>query len=294
MLQGSIPALVTPFKNNEIDYNSLDKLLNFHLENKSDGLVLLGTTGEAPAISSSEKEELLKFCVSRVKGKIPLISGTGTNNFMQTVENTKQAEKCGIEYSLVVTPYYNKPNQEGLYLYYSQLAKQTNLPIIIYNVPSRTGCNIAAETVIMLSEEFPKQIVAIKEASGDITKASKIIRDTEESFVLLSGEDALNYPLLCVGSKGSISVTANCVPLEMHNLHKFTNEGKCEKALQIHQALIELNEMLFCDTNPIPVKHIMAFLGLIELEFRLPLCLTTEDKREKIISTFQKFKASNK
>jgi len=290
MLRGSIPALVTPFKNNEIDYNSLEMLIEFHLENKTDAIVLLGTTAEAPTIANDEKLSLLRFCIHRLKDKLPLIAGTGSNNLSHTISATIEAEELGIEYALVVTPYYNKPNQEGLYLYYKELIKKTNLPIIIYNVPGRTGCNISAETVIRLANEYPQRIVSIKEASGDLIKASKIINNTPGNFTLLSGEDALNYPLMCIGAKGAISVTANCVPLEMHTMLENMLQKNFEKALELHMDLIDLNEVLFIDTNPIPVKHILAHLGLIQLGFRLPLCPTIEEKKEKIIKTYLDFK----
>ncbi|MCL2064025.1 MAG: 4-hydroxy-tetrahydrodipicolinate synthase [Candidatus Cloacimonetes bacterium] len=290
MLKGSIPALVTPFKNNEIDYNSLEKLLNFHLENQTDGLVLLGTTGEGATLANDEKEALLRFAVQRLKSKLPIIAGTGSNNLPHTISATQKAESLGVDYAMIVTPYYNKPNQEGLYLYFKELANKTNLPIIIYNVPGRTGVNISAETVIKLANDFPEKIVAIKEASGDIIKASRIVRDTPDSFALLSGEDALNFPLMCVGSKGAISVTANVVPKEMHLMLNYALEGDCARSLSIHQHLIELNEVLFIDTNPIPVKYILAHLDLLEIGFRLPLCPTSDDKKAKIIAIFNEFK----
>ena len=290
MLKGSFPALVTPFKNNEIDYNALERLLNFHLENHSDGLVLLGTTGESATLANDEKEALLRFCIQRLKGKLPIIVGTGSNNLPHTISATQKAEALGGGYAMIVTPYYNKPNQEGLYLYYKELVAKTNLPIIIYNVPGRTGVNISADTVIKLAEEFPERIVAIKEASGDLVKASKIIRDTPDTFTLLSGEDALNFPLMCIGAKGAISVTANIVPKEMHLMIKYMLEGDCSKAHEIDELLIELNDVLFIDSNPIPVKHALAHLGLIEIGFRLPLCPTTEDKKAKIIKVYTDFK----
>ena len=279
MITGSIPALVTPFKNDKIDFTSLEKLLNFHLDNHSDGLVLLGTTAESATLTNEEKESLLKFCVQRLKSKMPIIAGTGSNNLPQTIFTTKQAENCGVEYAMIVTPFYNKPNQEGLYLYYKALVKEINLPIIVYNVPGRTGCNMAAETMIKLANEFPDKIIAIKEASGDLVKAGKIIKDTPDSFALISGEDALNYPLMCLGAKGAISVTANVVPYDMHLLIKNALTGNFAEALKIHQSLIELNEVLFIDSNPIPVKQLLADLGLLELEYRLPLCPTTDEKK---------------
>ena len=290
MLQGSFPALVTPFKNNEIDYNALEGLLEFHLQNNTDGIVLLGTTAETPALANDEKDNLLRFCVQRLKSKLPVIAGTGSNNLLQTVSATQKAEDHGVEYALIVTPYYNKPNQEGLYLYYKEIVRRTNLPVIIYNVPSRTGCNIQAETVIRLATEFPEKIVGIKEASGDIVKASLIIRETPEKFFLLSGEDALNYPLLCVGAKGAISVTANAVPKEMHTMIKYALEKQYDKALKIHQLLIELNEVMFIDTNPIPVKEALFHLGMMKQEYRLPLCPTTDEKRIRIHNIFKEFK----
>lgn len=287
MLQGSFPALVTPFRNKEIDFNSLEKLLEFHLNNKSDGLVLLGTTAETPALAGDEKENLLRFCIQKLKGKMPIIAGTGSNNINQTISATQKAENLGAEYALVVTPYYNKPNQEGLYLYYKELINKTSMPIIIYNVPSRTGTNISAETTLKLSHEFPDRIIAVKEASGDLVKAGKIIKDAPENFSLLSGEDALNYPLMALGAKGTISVTANVAPLEMHQLIKFSLDKKFDEALKIHQKLIDLNEVMFIDTNPIPVKEALHYMGLIELDYKLPLCPTTEDKRQKIINVLK-------
>ena len=290
MLKGSFPALVTPFKNNEIDYNSLERLLNFHLENKTDGLVLLGTTGEASSLANDEKENLLRFCVQRLKGKLPLVVGTGSNNVSVTISATQKTETLGLDYAMIVTPYYNKPNQEGLYLYYKEIIKNTKLPIIVYNVPSRTACDMTAETIIKLANEFPQRIVSIKEASGNIPKASKIIRDTPESFALISGEDALNYPLMCVGAKGAISVTANLVPLEVHTMLKYSLENQHDKALKIHQLMIELNEVLFIDTSPMPVKSALAHIGLLEMNCRLPLCDISDEKKAKIVSVYERFK----
>jgi len=290
MLHGSFPALVTPFKNNEIDYGAVENLLHFHLENKSDGLVLLGTTGESATLSEDEKVSFLKFCTQRLKSKIPIIVGTGSNNLPHTVSATKNAESIGADYTMIVTPFYNKPNQEGLYLYYKEIVKQTEKPLIIYNVPGRTGVNIATETVTKLANEFPDRIVAIKEASGDLVKASRIIREAPPSFSLVSGEDALNYPLMCIGAKGAISVTANVVPSEMKQMINYALKGDYERSLTIHQLLIELNEVMFIDTNPIPVKHVLSHLELVETSFRLPLCPTTEEKKIKIIKTFDDFK----
>jgi 4-hydroxy-tetrahydrodipicolinate synthase len=289
MIKGSIPALVTPFKNGEIDYNSLDKLLTFHVDNGTDAILLLGTTAESPTIATDEKETLLRFCVQRLGSKLPLIAGSGSNNLQQTISATQKVSDMGIEYALIVTPYYNKPNQDGLYLYYKEIVNKTTAKIIIYNVPGRTGCNMAAETVSKLANEFPDRIIGIKDASGDLVKCSKIVRDCPETFVLLSGEDALNFPLICIGGKGTISVTANAVPAPMHKLIKYATDGDLERAKKIHQLMIELNDIMFVDSSPIPVKQVLAHIGLIELEYRLPLCETTQDKKTKIISIYERF-----
>jgi 4-hydroxy-tetrahydrodipicolinate synthase len=294
MLKGSIPALVTPFKDYNIDYNALDLLLSFHLESNTDAILLLGTTAESVTLSADEKSELLKFAITRLKGKLPIVVGTGSSNVPQTLEATKLAEELGADYAMIVTPFYNKPNQEGLYLYYKELINQTGIKIMIYNVPSRTGCNISADTVIKLANEFPDRIVSIKEASGDLTKISKIIRDTPENFFLVSGEDALNYPIMCLGGTGAITVTGNVVPYEMHLMLKYALEKQYDKALAIHNQLIELNTAMFLDTSPIPAKSVLAELGLLNLEMRMPLCQTTPDKKQLIIETFRNFKKTFK
>ena len=291
MLKGSIPALVTPFSGGKIDYSSLEKLLNFHLENKTDGILLLGTTAETITMNDQEKKELLSFAIKHIKKRLPIIVGTGSSNVPDTVKATNLADELGADFALIVTPYYNKPNQEGLYLYYKELVKLTKLPIVIYNVPSRTGCNISAETVIKLANEFPARIVGIKEASGDLVKVSRIIRDTPETFSMLSGEDALNFPIMCLGGMGTISVTANTIPLEMHTMIIHALSSSCCEARKLHDQMIELNEVMFCDTNPIPAKQILAHMGLLNLEYRLPLCPTTPDKKKRIIETYEKFKA---
>ncbi|MCB5250470.1 MAG: 4-hydroxy-tetrahydrodipicolinate synthase [Candidatus Cloacimonadales bacterium] len=271
-MKGSMVALVTPFKNNEIDYNALEKLIDFHIENKTDVIVLLGTTAETATLANDEKESLLRFATQRLKGKIPYIIGTGTNNVSQTLLNTARAKYYEAEAALIVTPYYNKPTQEGIYQYYSHLAKNVDIPIIMYNVPGRTGCNQSAETTIKLAKEFPNKIIGIKEASGNIVQAGKIIKDAPAGFFLLSGEDAINYPLMCIGAQGCISVTANIVPLKMRNLIHAALDNNHAEARKIHLELLELNQNMFIETNPIPVKNALSMMGLISNELRLPLC----------------------
>ncbi|MDD2331511.1 MAG: 4-hydroxy-tetrahydrodipicolinate synthase, partial [Candidatus Cloacimonetes bacterium] len=208
MLQGSYVALVTPFKGCEVDYLALEKLINFHLENGTHGILLLGTTAETAGLASDEKDTLLRFCISKIDKKLPVMIGTGTNNLNQTLAQTKKAKALGADYALVITPYYIKPTQNGMYEYYSAIARAVDIPIVIYNVPGRTGINISAATVVKLANEHPV-IVGVKEASGNLVQATEIIRDAPESFVVMSGEDALNMPLMALGAKGTISVTAN-------------------------------------------------------------------------------------
>jgi len=269
-MKGSYVALVTPFKDNEIDYNALETLIHFHKENKTDGLLLCGTTGESPALASDEKESLIRFVSKKVENKIPIMVGSGTNNIVHTITATQKAKKLGADYALVITPYYNKPTQNGLYHYFKEVVKNTDIPIVIYNVPSRTGVNISADTTSKLANEFD-QIVGIKEASGDLIQVSEIIRDTSSKFSVMSGEDALNYPILCCGGKGSISVTANILPKKMHDLIECIKKKDFDHALGIHLELLDMNQALFIETNPIPVKKALSIMGMISEELRLPL-----------------------
>ena len=289
MIKGSYVALVTPFKNNEIDYNALEKLIDFHLENGTDGILLCGTTGESPALAGDEKERLVRFALKKIDGKIPVMLGTGTNNVSHTISATVRAREWGVDSTLVITPYYNKPTQNGLYLHYKAVAENTNIPIVIYNVPSRTGVNMTAEITLKLAHEF-RNIVAIKEASGNLVQLSQIVKDAPKEFSALSGEDALNYPVLCCGGNGVISVTANIVPNKVHDLVDFVQKGKYEKARELHLEILDLNNAMFYETNPIPVKESLHLMGMIEREFRLPMCKMQEDNLLKLKSVLGKYK----
>ncbi len=289
MLKGSYVALVTPFKNNEIDYNALEKLIDFHIENGTDGILLCGTTGESPALAGDEKERLVRFAVKKIDGRLPVMLGTGSNNVTHTISATARAKEWGADSALVITPYYNKPTQNGLYLHFKAVAENTDIPIVIYNVPGRTGVNITAETTIKLAEEF-KNIVAIKEASGDLVQLSKIVRDAPAGFAVLSGEDALNYPILCCGGSGVISVTANIVPGMVHDLVEFTEKSKFTKARELHLKLLKLNNTMFIETNPIPVKESLHLMGLIERELRLPMCKLQDENLEILKVVLNEYK----
>ena len=289
MVKGSYVALVTPFNDNEVDYNALEKLIEFHIENETDGILLMGTTGESPNLASDERERLVQFCIQKIAKRVPIMLGTGTNNYHHTLALTKRAEKLGVDYALVITPYYVKPTQKSLYEYFKKIAEQVSIPIIIYNVPGRTGVNMDSSTTIKLANEC-KNIVGIKEATGDILQASRIVRDTDSDFSVMSGEDALILPLMSVGVKGTISVTANVVPAKVHKLCKLALEGKMEEARELHLELLELNSVLFIETNPIPVKEALAMMGYIKREIRLPLTLLEDKNRETLRESLVKYK----
>lgn len=288
MIQGSYVALVTPFKGGEIDYLALEKLLNFHLENGTHGILLLGTTAETAALASDEKDALLRFCLQRINKRVPVMIGTGTNNLSQSLANTKKAKELGADSALVITPYYIKPTQNGMYEYFKAIADKCDIPIVIYNVPGRTGVNINASTVVRLAQDCPN-IVAVKEASGNIVQATEIIRDAPEGFSVLSGEDALNMPLMACGAKGTVSVTANVVPKLMSTLIETCLAGDYQAAAKQHQHLLKMNGVMFIETNPIPAKEALAMMGLIEPEFRLPICPLMEQNRVTLRNVLQEY-----
>jgi 4-hydroxy-tetrahydrodipicolinate synthase len=281
MLKGSFVALVTPFKNNDIDYSAVDRLIEFHIENKTDGLLLCGTTGESPALAGDEKELFVRYVVQKVDGKIPIMLGTGTNNLARTISETVKAKRLGADYALVITPYYNKPTQKGMYYYFKSVSEESDIPIVIYNVPGRTAINISAETTVKLAEDC-KNIVGIKEASGNMAQITHIVKYAPQDFAVMSGEDMLNLPIMCCGGSGTISVTANIVPRKMHDMIQLCLEGKYDKALKIHLELLELNNVLFIETNPIPVKEALHEMELIEKEIRLPLYYLESSNLDKL------------
>lgn len=289
MLKGSYVALITPFKNNEIDYNSLEKLIDFQIENKTDGILFCGTTGESPTLAGDEKERLVRFGIKKINKRIPVMMGTGTNNLQHTISATIRAQEWGVDHALVITPYYNKPTQNGLYQYFKAIAESTTIPIVIYNVPGRTSVNIKAETTIKLANEF-KNIIGIKEASGDLEQLSRIVKNTDNNFAVMSGEDALNLPIMSCGGDGVISVTANILPRKLHDLVALCSKQNYIDALKIHQELIEINETLFIETNPIPVKEALHLMKKIERELRLPLCFLEDDNLEKLKKVLFKYK----
>lgn len=289
MISGSYVALVTPFKNNEIDYTALEGLIEFHLQNNTDGILFCGTTGESPALAGDEKEQMVRFGLQKINRAVPVMMGTGTNNLHHTIAATTKAQQWGVDLALVITPYYNKPTQEGLFNYFSQVAENCKIPIMIYNVPGRTGVNINSATTLKLVEKYDN-IVGIKEASGDLVQVSEIVRNAPREFSVMSGEDALNLPILSCGAKGAISVTANLVPQLVHDLIVKFQKGNFKEALQLHLDLLELNNVLFIETNPGPVKEALKLMGKIEQEIRPPLCFLRENNKQNLINVLKKYK----
>ncbi len=288
MFEGTYVAIVTPFKNGQIDEEALRNLVDYLIENKVEGIVPCGTTGESATLSYDEHIEVIKIVKDEAKGRCKIIAGTGSNSTNEAIYLTKEAESLGVDGALLITPYYNKPNQEGLYRHFMAVAKNTKLPIILYNVPSRTGVNMLPETTARLFKDA-ENIVAIKEASGDVIASAKILDLTDGKMEVLSGDDALTLPLMSIGAKGVISVTANVLPYDVSEMVRYALKGDFEKAKKLFYKLLKINKVMFIDTNPIPVKTALALMGKIKKEWRLPLCETTPEKEEIIKNTLKEY-----
>ncbi|MEO0088538.1 MAG: 4-hydroxy-tetrahydrodipicolinate synthase [candidate division WOR-3 bacterium] len=286
MFRGSIVALITPFKNGKLDIEGLKKNLQFQLENGTDGFLPCGTTGETPSLEEDEWIEIVKTTIEFVNKRKPVIVGTGTNNTKKTIKYTVLAEKLGADACLVVAPYYNKPTQEGLYQHFKEVSQSVKIPIILYNIPSRTGVNILPKTLARLVSDC-KNIIGIKEASGNLDQVSEIISILGNNFVVFSGDDSLTLPILSLGGKGVISVLANILPKETHLLVKNFLEGNIREAQKIHLRYFKLMKALFIETNPIPVKTAMNLMGLPAGELRLPLTPMTKENLEYLKSIMQ-------
>ncbi len=280
-LRGSIVALITPFKEGKIDEESFRNLIRWHLKEGTHGILVSGTTGESATLSKEEKKKLFEIALEEAKGKVPLIAGTGTNDTQKTLELTKMAEEMGMDAALLVTPYYNKPTQKGLYEHYKFIASQVKIPIILYNVPGRTGVNLLPDTTAKLSEI--ENIVAIKEACGDLKQVTELKLKCKEDFVILSGDDFTAYPTITLGGKGVISVAANIMPKEMAELMKSALNGDHSRALELHLYLYPLFKVLFIETNPVPAKEALYLMGMISSpEVRLPLSNLTESSFQQL------------
>lgn len=280
MFKGSMVAIVTPFKKGKVDEKALEKLIEWHIQEGTHAIVPCGTTGEASTLDYEEHYRVIEITVKVVNKRIPVIAGTGSNSTEEAIMIARKAEKLGADGSLSVTPYYNKPTQEGLYRHFKEIADKTGLPMILYNVPGRTSVNILPQTVARLAEH--PRIVGIKEATGDMKQVSELIRLCGPEFAVISGDDFTNLPLLSLGGKGFISVTANICPKDMAELFNAWERGDINRARELHYKLEPLNKAMFIETNPIPVKTALAMMGKIKEEFRLPLCEMSEANKQKL------------
>ena len=282
-------AMVTPFSSTgAIDYDKTELLIEHLIANGTDSLVVCGTTGESPTLTVVEKEELLSFTVEKVNKRIPVIAGTGTNATAESIENTKVAERAGVDGIMLVTPYYNKPDQKGLYAHFSTIAKETNLPILLYNIPGRSVINMLPETTIALSKI--KNIRAVKEASGNLEQMAAIIEGTDDGFGVYSGDDSLTLPLLAIGGKGIVSVSSHVVGNEMQKMIAAFLEGRTAEAASMHRALLPLFRELFSAPNPVPVKYALGKIGVDVGGVRLPL-VGFEELNESLDNALAKFKS---
>lgn len=276
-------AMVTPFDNKgHIDFAKTTQLINYLIENGTESLVVAGTTGESPTLTKEEKIALFQHVVKVVNKRIPVIAGTGSNNTYASVELTKKAEQLGVDGIMVVAPYYNKPNQEGLYQHFKEIAESTTLPVMVYNIPSRSSVNIQPETIIRLSEI--SNIVAVKEASGDLNAMTKIIANTPDDFMLYSGDDGIALPVLSIGGTGVVSVASHIIGNEMQEMVSAFLNGDHARAAKLHQALLPIMVGLFKAPSPVPVKTALQLKGLNVGSVRLPLVPLTEQERNALIS----------
>ncbi|MCC6545124.1 MAG: 4-hydroxy-tetrahydrodipicolinate synthase [Nitrospirae bacterium] len=288
VFQGSFVAIITPFRNGKIDEKAYSDLIEFHVANGTDGIVPCGTTGESATLSNDEHNRLVRITVEAAAGRVPVIAGTGSNSTDEAIYFTKYAKECGADAALLITPYYNKPTQEGLYRHFRAIAEEVDIPIILYNVPGRTGVNMFPSTVARLAEEI-ENIVSIKEASGSMTQICEIYRLCGERLSILSGEDAINFPVLASGGKGMISVTANIVPKEMGDMWDAFKSGDMARARQIHYSIFDLHQIMFVETNPIPVKTALAMMNKCSEEMRLPLCPIADGNRDRLRESLNRY-----
>lgn len=272
-----ITAMVTPFTpNGEIDFPKTKSLVEHLIGNGSDGLVVAGTTGESPTLSNDEKISLFRFVVETVNGRVPVIAGTGSNNTHASIQLTKQAELAGVDGIMLVTPYYNKPNQEGFYQHFKAIATETSLPVMLYNIPGRSAAGMTVETIVRLSEV--ENIVCIKEASGSLDAMSQIIEQTPTDFLLYSGDDGLTLPSMAIGGVGVVSVAAHVIGNEMKEMIDSFTTGNTARAAQIHRELLSIMKALFAAPNPVPVKTALAMQGLSVGSVRLPLVPLSDEE----------------
>jgi len=288
MFSGSIVALVTPFKNGKVDEKRLRSLIDFQIENGTSGIVPCGTTGESATLSVREHERVIEISVEQSAGRVPVIAGTGSNSTQEAIQLTVDAAKAGADASLQVSPYYNRPTQKGLYEHFKAVADAAGIPVILYNIASRTGVNIEPETIARLAADC-KNVVGVKEASGSLDQMSRVKALCGEEFDLISGDDSLTLPVLSIGGTGVISVAANIVPADVAGLIDNYVSGKTAEARRLHYRLLPLIKSLFLETNPIPVKTAMGMLGMCEADLRLPLTSMSKDNAGRLRASLKDY-----
>ncbi|MEW6264990.1 MAG: 4-hydroxy-tetrahydrodipicolinate synthase [Thermodesulfobacteriota bacterium] len=280
MFTGVYVAIVTPFSGGRVDEEAFRRLINHLIAQGVDGLVPCGTTGESPTLSHDEHKHVIDLAVKEIKGRVKVLAGTGSNSTEEAIDLTRHAKQAGADGALMVSPYYNKPTQEGIYRHFKAVAEAVGLPIVLYNIPGRTSSNVLPETIARLAKI--KEIVGVKEATGDLNQMSQTIASCGPDFDVVSGDDSLTLPLLAVGGKGVISVAAHVVPREMIEMGRAFQAGNVARAREIHYKLLPLFKVLFIETNPIPIKAALAMMGMIKPEYRLPLCPMNPDNQAKL------------
>ena len=290
--QGSIVALVTPFRSGKVDEAKLRELVEFHVTHGTDGIVPCGTTGESPTLSHDEHRRVVEIVVETARKRVFVIAGTGSNSTAEAIDLTKHAERAGADAALVVNPYYNKPTQEGLYRHFRAVAESVALPIITYNIQGRTAVNVETDTMARLARDC-RNVVGVKEASGSLDQMSQVIAACGPDFSVLSGDDNITLPLLAIGGRGVISVIANLVPRETSEMVHAALDGDWKRARDLHYRLFPLARAAFLETNPIPIKEAMAMVGMIEAEFRLPMCRMGDANRAKLTAILKNFGVLN-
>lgn len=288
IFKGSMVALVTPFRDGKVDEDGLKRLVEFHIKNGTTALVPCGTTGESATLSYDEHDTVIELTIKFANGRIPVIAGTGSNSTEEAIMLTRHAKKAGADASLQVSPYYNRPTQKGLYLHFKAIAEAVNIPIILYNIASRTGVNIEPETFAKLSEI--KNIVGVKEASGSLEQMSRIKKLCPKEFLLISGDDALTLPVMSIGGLGVISVVANIIPRDVADMCLAFEKGDLKKAEGLHYKMLNIIKAMFIETNPIPVKTAMGLMKMIEPDLRLPLCEMVLENKDKLIKALKDYK----
>jgi 4-hydroxy-tetrahydrodipicolinate synthase len=291
MFRGTFTALVTPFRDKGVDFAALEKLVEAQIVAGINGVVAVGTTGESPTLTHEERESVIRKCVEAAKERCAVLAGTGSYSTRDAVEATKHAEKLGADGALVVSPYYNKPSQEGLFRHFKAVADSTSLPIVLYNIPGRCGVDIAADTVVRLAEAC-RNIVSIKEASGSVERVSELRGRLPDAFTILSGDDSLTLPFMAVGAAGVVSVASNLVPAEISALVVAFESGDARAAEKLHRKLFPLLKVLFIEPNPVPVKTALGWRGVMSPECRLPLCEMTEANQARLRKTLEAFEQS--